>query len=149
MRKVASLVGLAVVLAAAYGYDSWILPPMRRAAGQTFDPAPALWVQMFADVVIALAVLGLVWLLFRWSPPSRLVGLVYLLAGAALVAAWPLAAAFKLEIPGFAQLNLYLALGEAGSTLVLVGPSVVAIGLARLVLPLSMAWLTRSPRPAR
>ena len=87
-----------------------------------------------------LAVVGLGWMLFRWSPPSRLVGLVYLVVGSALVGAWPIAVAFHAEIPGFAQLNLYLALGMGGPLLTLIAPFLFALGLVRLVLPLPMGW---------
>jgi hypothetical protein len=138
-RKALCLVGLAVVLAAAYWYDRYVLIPMRRAAGNTFDPAPAMWTELAARIAVALAVLGLVWMLFRWAPPSRLVGAIYVVVGFALAAAWPVAVGFfmnrGLSVPIFDQLDLWLLLGQGGS-LVLVAPFLVAIGLLRLVLPL-------------
>jgi hypothetical protein len=138
-RKALSLVGLAAVLAAAYWFDLHVLIPMRRTAGSTFDPAPAAWTELAADIAIALAVLGLVWMLFRWAPPSRVVGAVYLVVGFALAAAWPIVLAFfmnrGLSLPVFDQLDLWYVLGERG-LLYLVAPFLVAIGLLRLLLPL-------------
>ncbi len=148
-RKIASLIALAVVIAVAYAYDLWVLDPLRRHAGNTFDPVPLLWVQMTADVLAALALLGLAAMLFRWVPPSRVTGIAYLVAGLALTAAWPLAAAFNLQSPGFAALNLYFALGEGGSLLAIVGPFVAAIGLVRFVLPVpALTQSGQNPRPA-
>ena len=142
-RKALSLVGLAAVLAAAYWFDLNVLFPIRRTAGNEFDPAPAAWVELAANIAIALAVLGLVWLLFRWASPSRVVGAVYLVVGFALAAAWPIAVGFfmnrTLSVPVFDQLNLWYVLGERG-LLYLVAPFIVAIGLLRLVLPLPGAW---------
>lgn len=138
-RKALSLVGLATVLAAAYWFDLYVLPPLRRAAGINFDPAPAAWTVLVADIAIALAVLGLVWMLFRWAPPSRVVGAIYLVVGFLLAAAWPIAVAtvnHTVSIPGFAELNLYLALQQPYSLLALIAPFIVALGLLRLVLPL-------------
>ena len=147
MRKVASLVGLAVVLAAAYWFDLYVFPPIRQSAGNSFDPGPAMWTAMVAQLAIALAVVGLGWMLFRWSPPSRLVGFVYLVVGSALVGAWPIAVAFHVEIPGFAQLNLYQALGTGGPLLTLIAPFLFALGLVRLILPLPTdRWRTRTSR---
>jgi diguanylate cyclase (GGDEF)-like protein len=147
MRRATSVLGLVAVLAAAYWFDLYLFPPIRRAAGNTFDPVPALWTSMAAQLAIALAVVGLGWMLFRWSPPSRLVGLVYLVVGLALVGAWPIAAAFNADLPGFAELNLYLALSQPSGLLALVAPFVAALGLVRLVFPLSGAWRWIAPRP--
>ena len=147
MRKVASLVGLAIVLAAAYWFDLHVYPPIRRAAGDSFDPAPEIWIAMAAQLAIAVAVVGLGWMLFRWSPPSRLVGLVYLAVGSVLVSAWPIFLAFHVEIPGLTQLNLYMDLGMGGPLLTLIAPFLFALGLVRLVLPLPMGWWrTRTSR---
>jgi hypothetical protein len=55
--------------------------------------------------------------------------------------------AFRVEIPGFTALNLWLALGESG-LLNLVAPFVVAIGLARLAFPVRRTWRrSRTTRP--
>jgi hypothetical protein len=138
-RKALSLVGLAAVLASAYWFDLHVMIPMRRTAGNTFDPAPDAWTELAARIAIALAVLGLVWLLFRWAPPSRVVGAVYLVIGFALAAAWPIAVGFfmnrGLSLPIFDQLDLWGLLGQGG-LLDLVAPFLVAIGLLRLLLPL-------------
>ena len=65
----------------------------------------------------------------------------------ALVGAWPIAVAFHVEIPGFAQLNLYMALGMGGPLLTLIAPFLFALGLVRLVLPLPIGWWrTRTSR---
>lgn len=144
-RKALSLVGLATVVAAAYWFDLYVLPPLRRATGVTFNPTHELWTVLVADIAIALAVLGLVWMLFRWAPPSRVVGAIYLVVGFLLAAAWPIAVAtanHTVNIPGFAELNLYFALSQANSLLALVAPFIVALGLLRLVLPLP--WRGRS-----
>ena len=139
--------GSRVVLAAAYWFDLYVFPPIRQASGNNFDPGPAVWTAMAAQLAIALAVVGLGWMLFRWSPPSRLVGLVYLVVGSVLVGAWPIAVAFHVEIPGFAQLNLYLALGMGGPLLTLIAPFLFALGLVRLVLPLPKGrWRTETSR---
>ena len=148
MRKVASLVGLAVVLAAAYWFDLYVYPPIRQAAGTSFDPTPAVWIAMAAQLAIALAVVGLGWMLLRWSPPSRTVGLVYLVVGFVLVGAWPIAITFHVEIPGLTQLNLYLALGMGGPLLTLIAPFLVALGLVRLVVPLPKSWWRTRDREA-
>jgi hypothetical protein len=142
MRKATSLVGLAVVLSAAYWFDLYVLPPLRLAAGNNFDPAPAMWTVMAAQIGVALAVMGLAWMLFRWSPPSRLVGLIYLVIGLGLAGAWPITLAFHADIPGFAQLNLYLALQQPDGLLTLIAPFLVALGFLRLVLPLPSGWRT-------
>ncbi len=148
MRKVASLVGLAVVLAAAYWFDLYVYPPIRQAAGNSFDPTPAVWIGMAAQLAIALAVVGLGGMPFRWSPPSRTVGLVYLVAGSVLVGAWPIAITFHMEIPGLTEINLYLALGMGGPLLTLIAPFLFALGLVRLVLPLPTSWWRTRNREA-
>jgi len=134
MRKVTCVVGLAVVLGVAYWFDLHVLPGLQNAIGE-FNPAPSLWVEAAAHLAIALLLVGLGWLVFLWSEPSRVVGLIYAVAGAALLLAWPESVSFHIEIPGFAALNLWLALGEDG-LLNLIAPFVTAMGIARFVLPL-------------
>lgn len=142
-RQALSLVGLAAVLTVAYWFDRSVIPRLRQETGSSFNPAPQAWTMLVADIAIAFAVLGLVWMLFRWAPPSRLVGAAYLVVGLALAAAWPIALGFfmnrTLSLPVFDQLGLWFVLGEGG-LLDLIVPFIVAIGLVRLVLPLPSGW---------
>ncbi len=98
--------------------------------------------------------LGLVWMLFRWAPPSRVVGAVYLIVGLALAAAWPIVIGFfvnqTVRVPVFDQLGLWGLLGQGG-LLDLVAPYLTAIGLLRLLLPLPRGWRegrARLPAPS-
>ncbi len=146
-RKALSLAALAVVLAATYWLDRYVIIPMRRQAGSTFDPAPAMWTELAADIAIALAVLGLVWMVFRWSPRSRVVGAIYLVVGFALAAAWPIVILTKggLSLPLFDQLDPWYVLGER-ELLYLIAPFLVGIGLLRLLVPLPRSWWTGNAR---
>jgi hypothetical protein len=133
MRRLVPILALAAVLTAAYWFDG-ILPGIRNTATSTFDPAPLLWTLTAAKLAAALTVAGLGSLLFLWSPPSRLTGLVFALVGGLLLLAWPIAVTFHVDLPGFDVLNLYVRLGEDG-LLVLVAPFVTAFGLLRLIWP--------------
>ena len=54
--------------------------------------------------------------------------------------ALPVAFFFHVDMPGFAALSLYLALGDEGGLLSLLAPLLAAIGLARVVLPMPASW---------
>jgi hypothetical protein len=134
MRRFIPIVALLVVLAAAYWFDG-ILLDIRKEVGITFDVLPAYWKESIAKFAAGIAVAGLAWLLLVWSPPSRLTGLVFALAGGLLVFFWPLTWSLNLNLLGSGFDGLYVRLGEDG-LLALVAPFLTALGLVRLMWPL-------------
>jgi hypothetical protein len=133
MRRLVPIVALVAALGAAYWFDG-ILPDIRKAVGITFDPVPGVWTETIAKFVAGIAVAGLGWLLFEWSPPSRLAGLVFTLVGGLLLFFWPLTLSLHMSLPS-AFFGLYLRLSVDG-VLNLVAPFVTAVGLVRLIWPL-------------
>jgi len=142
MRRLVPVVALAVVLAAAYWFDG-ILPGIRKATATTFDPVPGVWTETIAKFAAAIAVAGLGWLLFVWSSPSRLTGLVYALVGGLLLLWWPLTWSFKVALPEFA-FGLSLRLSVDG-LLNLTAPFLTVMGLVRLVWSARPAHFSVSP----
>ena len=137
MRRFIPIVALAVVLAAAYWFDG-ILLDIRKEVGITFDVLPAYWKESFARLVAGIAVAGLAWLLFVWSPPSRLTGLVFALAGGLLVFFLPLTWSFNVNPLGIGLDGLLVRMGDDG-LLALIAPLLTVMGLVRLAWPLPTA----------
>ena len=77
LAKALSIVAMFVTLWVAHLLDQW-LEHARQIRSQTFNTSPYLWSYAITNLVLALFVAVLIWLVFFKAGRSRVVGLIFL-----------------------------------------------------------------------
>lgn len=134
-QKLVPLGGLAVVLGFALLWDQNVIAAIQREAAATFhDRLRLQWVGPLGQLAAAAFVLVTGWLLFRWAPSSRLVGLVFALLAGYVLLVMPVGFSTHWEMPFWREITTDLFVPY--SVLSLSAPFLALFGLIRVAWPL-------------
>ncbi len=89
MSRIISIAGMIVILASSFALDRWIFD-LKMLAHSTLHPVPSLWGQAVAMLTAVSMLLALAWYVAYQRRRHRLVGIIYLALGLALLAFPPL-----------------------------------------------------------
>ena len=135
MSRMVSIIGMVAALASALALDRWVLE-LRKLGHSTLRLGPTLWGTAIAMLATVSLVLALGWYVAYQRRGSRMVGIVYLAIGLALLAFSPLAFAEPSPIlgwmttPALRAFKLTMLQSSGISLLQLTSAAITAIGLA-------------------
>lgn len=138
MSRIISIVGMVVALASSIALDRWVLN-LRKLGHATLHLSPSLLGTAFAMLVAVSLVLLLGWHVAYRRRGGRLVGILYLAVGLALLASPPLVfSEFSqvlglMDAPALRSLRLFLLQSSGVSLFQLTSAATVAIGIAALI----------------
>jgi hypothetical protein len=146
MWRLDPFIGTFGTLLVAYGMDRWILSARERGI-RSLTPAPYLLTSIAADLILAVLLLGLAWLILFRDKRSKVVAFSLFAIGLGLallpvvLALIPGAFAFLFS-PEFRVLRVTLIYSAPNSHLISASAFVSMTGLLGLV-PFRKAWLIR------
>lgn len=138
MSRIVAIVGMIVALASSMALDRWILD-LRKVGHATLHLGPSLWGTAIAMLAAFTLVFLLGWYVAYRKRGGRLVGILYLTLGLALLAYSPLAFAEPAPVirlmnaPALRALKLALLQSGGVSLFQLTSAAMVTIGTAALL----------------
>jgi len=130
MFELISFVGLLATFALAYGCDRWV-EALRTEANQSSTIASFLWQAGVANLLLAAALLLLVWFVNFRAIRSRLISLLYLLIGLAVTFAVAIEMSAVSTLPPLGVVEFF----TPNSHILYTGAFVAIIGIAGFILP--------------
>jgi hypothetical protein len=130
MSKIVSFTGLAATFLVAYACDRWV-QSLRMEATRTFVFAPYLWLAGAANLLLAIALLLLIWYVIFWADQSTLVSSMFVLIGLALTFASAIEMSAASTLPPLSIAEFF----TPNSHVLYVAAFVAVIGIAGFVLP--------------
>lgn len=128
LKAAISIVGMVITLVTALALDNW-LAILEARASRTFDVMPAVWVVTGSHLVLSGMSLALAWNLLCRGRPSRLMAIIFLVVGLAVLLYPAIAITTELlDIP----FSLRWALSP-DSRFVYISAFIVVLGIASLI----------------
>ncbi len=146
MWRLDPIIGMFGTMLVAYGLDRWILSARERGI-RTLTPAPYLLSTITADLILAVLLLGLAWLILYRDKRSKVVAFCLFSIGLGITM-FPVALSYVpglfafLFTPEFRALRVTLIYSAPNSHLISASAFISMTGLLGLV-PFRREWLSR------